>query len=147
VRLSGWLWALSLVAGVVAVAVAVLDRTGLREGLASAARTEDPEVIEPMIQNGVTLVMAGVALLCAGLLFATFCCLRLVVRRSSAARWVLLGTAAITLFAVDLAQGMVGNGATTLDRLAFLTQGGLIVPAALALLAPSSRAWLRGAHA
>jgi hypothetical protein len=128
---------------VVAVAVSVIDRDRLHTALVDSARADDPAAAENILQNGATLAMAGMALLCAGLLFVTFCALRLSVRRRSGARWALLASGVATLVAADGAQGMVHGGATDLDRMAFLVQAGLIVLAGATLLTRSSRDWLR----
>jgi hypothetical protein len=137
------LWALVLVAGLVALVVSAIDLQALQHELLVDARIDDRAAAEPLLLNSVVVLMSGVALVCDALLLLTVWGLRLAARRSHGAIHVLVATALLTLLAVAVAQGLVAGGATDLDRTAFLVQAGLILPATVALLAPSSRAWLR----
>jgi hypothetical protein len=90
----------------------------------------------------VQVTVISLALLSGVLLIATLWSVALVRRRRPAARWVLLVTGALTLIAVDVNQGVAAGGATDVDRVAFLVQGGLVVLAGILLLAPQSTRWL-----
>ena len=137
------LWALVLVAGLVALVVSAIDLQALRHGLLVDARIDDRSASDYLLVNSVVVLMSTVALVCDALLLLTVWGLRLAGRRRHGAIQVLVATALLTLLAVAVAQGLVAGGATDLDRTAFLVQAALILPATAALLAPSSRAWLR----
>lgn len=145
IRIVTWLWALCVVAGGVALIVSVVDLEGLRAGLLDTARSDDPDAADDLIGDGAVVTMTSIALFCDAMLLLMLWGLRLIGLRKHSALWVLLPVGVLTLIAVDLAQGMVDEGATGIDRLAFLVQGGLVVVATVALLTRPSRAWLRPA--
>jgi hypothetical protein len=138
------LWALVVVAGLVALIVSAIDIQALRAGLLADARIDDRDAAERLLTDGVVVTMTTVALVCDALLLLAVWGLRLAGRRSHAAVRLLVPTAVLTLVVVLIAQSMVAGGATELDRMAFLVQGGLVLPATVALLSRSSRTWLRG---
>jgi hypothetical protein len=137
------LWALVVVAGLVALIVSALDLAALRHELLVAARIDDRDAAEHLLADGVVVLMTTVALTCDAALLLTVWGLRLAGRRRYGAVGVMVPTALLTLVAVGVAQALVAGGATGLDRAAFLVQAGLVLPATAALLARSSRAWLR----
>jgi hypothetical protein len=138
------LWALFVVAGLVALIVSAIDIQALRAGLLADARIDDRNAAERLLTDSVVVTMTTVALICDALLLLAVWGLWLVGRRSYAAVRLLVPTAVLTLVVVLVAQSMVAGGATELDRMAFLVQGGLVLPATVALLTRSSRAWLGG---
>jgi hypothetical protein len=137
------LWVLFVVAGLVALITSAIDLEDLRRGLLSEAHVDDRDATEQELANGVVVTLATIALLCDAALLLAVWGLRLAARRSTATARVLVVAAVLALPAVGIAQGMVGGGATDLDRQAFLVQAALVLPAMAALLARPSRAWLR----
>jgi hypothetical protein len=137
------LWALVLVAGLVALVVSAIDLEALRHDLLVDARIDDRDAADHLLLDSVIVLMTTTALICDALLLLAVWGLRLVGLRSYGAVRVLVPTALLALGAVAVAQGFVAGGATEVDRLAFLVQGGLLVLATAALLTRSSRAWLR----
>lgn len=137
------LWALVLVAGLVALIVSAVDLEALRHDLLVDARIDDRDAAEHLLRDSVIVLMTTIALVCDALLLLAVWGLRLVSRRSRGAVLVLVSTAVLALAAVAVAQSLVAGGATELDRMAFLVQGGLVLLATGALLTRRSRAWLR----
>ena len=137
------LWALALVAGLVALTVSAIDLEALQHGLLVEARIDDRDAADHLLSDSVILLMTTIALACDALLLLAVWGLRLVGRRSYGAVRVLVPTAALALIAAAVAQAFVAGGATEIDRMAFVVQAGLIVLATAALLTRSSRAWLR----
>ena len=143
VRVGVLLGALALAAGGVAVALAAIDRAGLHRELLASARAADPEARTSLLRHGVALTITSAAVLTTVAMLALLAGLVVLRRRRPAARWVIGLAGLLTLAAVGIDQGLVTGGSTDVDRLAFLTQGGLTVLALAVLAAPASRAWLR----
>jgi hypothetical protein len=137
------LWALVLLAGLVALILSAIDIEGLRHDLLVDARIDDRTAEDSLLFQSVLVLLTTMALVCDALLLLIVWGLRLIGRRSHGALLVLVPTALLALVAVAIAQGLVAGGATQLDRAAFLVQAGLLVLATGALLSRSSRAWLR----
>jgi hypothetical protein len=137
------LWALVLVAGLVALILSAIDLEALRHDLLVDARIDDRTAEDRLLSQSVLVLMTTMALACDAVLLLVVWGLQLIGRRSYGALRVLVPTAVLALVAVAVAQGLVAGGATQLDRTAFLVQAGLIVLATGALLSRSSRAWLR----
>jgi hypothetical protein len=137
------LWALVLVAGIVALIVSAVDLESLRHDLLVQARIDDRAAAEHLLVDSVIVLMTSVALTCDALLLLAVWGLRLISRRSYLAVRVLVVTAVLALIACAVAQAFVAGGATQVDRMAFVVQAGLVVLATAALLTRSSRAWLR----
>ena len=137
------LWALVIVAGLVALIVSAIDLEALRHGLLVDARIDDRTAADHLLSDGVVVLMTTIALACDALLLLAVWGLRLISRRSDLAVRVLVPTAALSLVAAAIAQAFVAGGATEVDRMAFVVQAGLLVLATAALLTRSSRAWLR----
>lgn len=144
VTAAAGLWFLAVVAGLVALIVSAVDLAALRTGLLAEARVDDRDASEQELVNGVVLTMATVALVCSVLLLLALLGLRLIDRRRPGAVGTLVATAVLTLLVVGIAQDMVAGGATELDRLSFLAQAALVLPATGVLLVPRARAWLHG---
>jgi hypothetical protein len=137
------LWALVLVAGIVALVVSAIDLEALRHDLLVEARIDDRSAADHLLSDGVIVLMTSAALACDALLLLAIWGLRLISRRSHLAVRVLVATAGLALIACAVAQAFVAGGATQVDRMAFVVQAGLLVLATAALLTRSSRAWLR----
>jgi hypothetical protein len=137
------LWALVIVAGLVALIVSAIDLEALRHDLLVDARIDDRTAADHLLSDGVVVLMTTIALACDALLLLAVWGLRLISRRSDLAVRVLVPTAALSLVAAAIAQAFVAGGATEVDRMAFVVQAGLLVLATAALLSRSSRAWLR----
>ena len=137
------LWALVIVAGLVALIVSAIDLEALRHDLLVDARIDDRTAADHLLADGVVVLMTSIALACDALLLLAVWGLRLIGRRSYGAVRVLVPTAALSLVAAAVAQAFVAGGATQVDRWAFVVQAGLLVLATAALLTRSSRAWLR----
>lgn len=137
------LWALVIVAGLVALIASAIDLEALRHDLLVDARIDDRTAADHLLSDGVVVLMTSIALACDALLLLAVWGLRLISRRSYGAVRVLVPTAALSLVAAAVAQAFVAGGATEVDRMAFVVQAGLLVLATAALLTRSSRAWLR----
>jgi hypothetical protein len=141
-QLSIGLWFAASLAGLFGVGAALSDMDALRDRLAEAARTVDATAtagaVDDAVRATILLVFGAVVLLA----LLTVAGAALVHRRRSWARWMLLGTGLVTLFAVDVAQSTVAGG-EDLDRIGLVAQAGLVVLAVVLLFAPPSRRWLR----
>jgi hypothetical protein len=145
-RLSVGLWFAACVAGLFGVGAALADGVGLRDRLTATASEVDPTATAEAVRDavGVTIMLVlGTVVL---LVLLTLVWTVLVRRRRSWARWVLLVTGLVSLLAVDLAQSTVAGG-NDVDRIALVTQAGLVMVALVLLFTPSSRRWLRGVDA
>ncbi len=132
---------LAAAAGIVGVLAALADGDALREKLTAEATEADPELAADAIADGVTaattLVLGSVAFLSLLLVVWT----AVVLRRRPWARWLLLVTGALTLVADDIAQSVVAGG-SEVDRIAFVVQAALLVPALVSLFWRSTGRWL-----
>jgi hypothetical protein len=133
VRGAATLWFAASGAGLFGVVMALADGDGLRERLTATA-----DAVGDAVRMTILVVLGTVVgLTVLGLVWTA-----LLLRRRSWARWALLVTGLLTLFAADLAQSLV-TGGPDLDRLSLLAQLCAVVVATGLLLARSTRAWLR----
>jgi hypothetical protein len=124
------------------VAATAADGAGLRARLTEAVTAQDPSASAQLIASGVRavlLIVLGVQLLLALLAVIGAA---LLLRRHARARWALVVTGLVTLPAAAFAQGLVSGGADV-DRIAFLTQGGLAVVGLVAVLSRPTGRWVR----
>jgi hypothetical protein len=140
---SAVLWFTACAAGGFGLLAAVMDGTALRAKLEAAATEADPTASAQLVDDGIDttilLVLGVVALLLVGTLVGT----ALLLWRRRGSRWLLLATGLLTLASGLIAQSVV-TGGVDLDRIGFLAQIGLVVPALVTLFLRSTRAWLRG---
>ncbi|SFF04495.1 hypothetical protein SAMN05216574_108104 [Blastococcus tunisiensis] len=141
-RLSAGFWFAACLAGVIALVATMLDGDALRADLTATATADNPSSSLATIEDGVRItilvVLGAVTLLVVSTLVWTV----LLLRRRSWARWALLVTGVLTLFAVDVAQSLVAGGGRV-DRIAFVAQAGLVALGLITLWARSTRTWLR----
>jgi hypothetical protein len=140
---SAVLWFATCAAGGFGVLAAMADGTALRAKLEAAATEADPTASAQLVDDGVDttvlLVLGTVALL----VVVTLAGAALLLRKGRWCRPLLLGTGLLTLVAGGVAQSVVAGG-VDLDRIGFLVQLGLAVPALVTLFLRSNRAWLGG---
>lgn len=141
-RLSAACWFLAAAAGGAAVVAALLDGDALRATLTAEATEADPALAADVVADGVAATTALVLGAVAVLSLLTLVWTALVLRRRPWARWPLLATGAALLVADDVAQGAVAGG-SQVDRIAFVVQAALVVPAVVALFWRSAGRWLR----
>jgi hypothetical protein len=142
VRGAATLWFAASVAGLFGVVMALADGDGLRERLTATAYETDPAATADAVGDAVRMTILVVLGTVVGLTVLGLVWTALLLRRRSWARWALLVTGLVTLFAADLAQSLV-TGGPDLDRLGLLAQLCAVVVATGLLLARSTRAWLR----
>jgi hypothetical protein len=140
---SAVLWFATCAAGGFGVLAAMADGTALRAKLEAAATEADPTASAQLVDDGVDttvlLVLGTVALL----VVVTLAGAALLLREGRWSHPLLLGTGLLTLVAGGVAQSVVAGG-VDLDRIGFLVQLGLAVPALVTLFLRSNRAWLGG---
>ncbi|RBY88696.1 hypothetical protein [Blastococcus sp. TF02A-26] len=141
---SALLWRAAALAAVVTVVAAALDRVALRERLTALAVETDPDAPADVVADGVRVLLVAVLGSTLVLALLSLVWLRLVLRRRAWARWALLVTALPALLLADLTQSTLSGGAE-IDRIAAITQAGLVVAALVALWWRSSRRWLSAA--
>jgi hypothetical protein len=142
VRGAAALWFVASAAGLFGVAMALADGDGLRDRLAATAHDTDPAATAEAVGDAVSMTILVVLGTVVGLAVLGLVWTAMLLRRRSWARWALLLTGLVTLFAADLAQSLV-TGGPDLDRLSLLVQLCAVVVATGLLLARSTRAWLR----
>jgi hypothetical protein len=141
VRASSWLWFAACAAGALGGLAALADGNALRDRLSAAARATDPAATAAAIDDAVLATVLVVLGTVAALVVLAVVWTAFLLRRRPWARWLLLVTGLLMLFAGDVALSLVTGGAN-LDRIGLLAQMALVVPAMGLLLARSSRAWL-----
>jgi hypothetical protein len=122
---SVWAWTGSVVAGLVALAAAYVDRAALRERLTDSARAADPGGADGLLREGVTLTMLLVGSVGALLTLAVAACVLAAGRGRRRAMTLLLVVGLLLLAVVAFAQAFVAGGANV-ARIALLVQGGLL---------------------
>jgi hypothetical protein len=142
VRASAWCWALSALAGLLALVAAAVDLTGVRQRLEEVGAVADPTADHELLRSGADTVVAGVLGAIAALIVLTLLCLALFMRCRAGWRGALTALGLLTLAADVLAQDLLAGG-PELDRSAVLVQGGLVVPALALLFLPASRDGVR----
>jgi len=142
VRISAWLWFAACAVGSLGGLAALADGNALRDRLAASARASEPAATTAVIDDAVLTTVLVVLGAVATLVVLTVVWTAFLLRRRSWARWLLLVTGLLTLFAGDVALSLVTGGAD-MDRIGLLSQMLLLVPAMGLLVARSSRAWLR----
>ena len=139
--ISAVLWFAACAAGAFGLVSAMMDGAALRASLEAAALETDPsasaQLVDESVRTTILVVLGVVVLLIVGTLIGT----ALLLRRRSWARWLLLTTGLLTVVAADLTQ-IVVSGGVDLDRIGFLVQLGLVIPALVTLFLRSTRAWL-----
>jgi hypothetical protein len=140
------LWFAACAAGAFGLVAAMLDGTALRANLEAAALEADPGASAHLVDEGVRTTILVVLGAVALLLVCTLAGAVLLLRRRRWARWLLLATGLLTVVAADLAQSIV-TGGVDLDRIGFLIQLGLVLPALVTLFLRPTRTWLRGPDA
>ena len=142
-RLSATLWFAACAAGVAALLATMLDGDALRASLTATAAADDPAATAAAVEDGVRFTILAVLGVVSLLLVSTLLWTALVLRRRSWARWALLATGLLSLFAADVGQSLVAGGADV-DRVAFIVQAGLVVLGLVTLFSGSTRSWLLG---
>jgi hypothetical protein len=140
---SAVLWFTGCAAGAFGLIVATMDQAAVRAQLTATATADDPTAAPDVVASGVRATVLVVLGTMTVLIAVTLVWTLLVLRRRSWARWALLGTGLLTLFAADVTQSVVGGG-VDLDRLGLIAQAVLVALAMGSLFAPSTRAWLAG---
>jgi len=142
VRAAARCWAAGALAGVVALGAAALDLAGMRQRLVDAAAAADPAADAELLREGAYTTVLAVLGPLAALVVLGVLCLVLFLRRRSVWSRVLLVLGLLTVVVDVLAQDLLSGGPEA-DRVAVLTQGGLVVLALVLLLLRPSRAWSR----
>ena len=137
-RPSAWAWTGSVLAGLVALAAAYADRSGLRERLTASARAADPGSAADVLREGVTLTLVLVGSVVAALTLVVALCVLAARRGRRRAATLLLVVGLPLLAVVAFAQAFVAGG-SDVDRIALLVQGGLVAVGLLSLRAGRSR--------
>jgi hypothetical protein len=141
--ISAVLWFAACAAGGFGLLAAMMDGAALRAKLEAAAAEADPTASAQRVDSGVDTTILLVLGVVALLVVVTLVGAALLLRKPRWSRWLLLVTGLMTLAAGAVAQSVV-TGGVDLDRIGFLVQVGLVVPALVTLFLRSTRAWLRG---
>ena len=145
VRVAAWCWVAGALAGVVALAAAALDLTGVRQRLIDSAAAADPAADQELLRQGADTTVLAVLGPLAVLVVLGLCCLVLHLRRRSVWSRLLLVLGLLTVVVDVLAQDLLSGG-PEVDRTAVLVQGALVVLALVLLLLRPARAWAREPH-
>lgn len=142
VRASAALFLAASAAGLFAIVAAMVDGDALWNTLTVIATESNPTASAASISESVRVTILLVLGTAAGLALVTLLATFLLLRRRAWSRWLLLGGGVLSLLVADLGQSLVA-GSRDWDRLGFVVQATLIVPALVLLLFRSSRRWPR----